>query len=158
MQFIKSKILFFAVCFSFIAKAQVLNTPDIVILNSPTTTQSENSVFIDPNDPDIILNANNSSPWTGSQATGPVRISAFGSIDGGNNWSGTTQVSDQSFADPAAAVISTSGTFFVGSVLNCHFQFSIPDFLLLTPHSLFLLASLLLSLQVSFYTDQFGLS
>jgi hypothetical protein len=44
---------------------RTLNSPDIPVTNLTDVTESENSVFVDPNNPSYLLNSNNSTSWSG---------------------------------------------------------------------------------------------
>lgn len=90
---------------------QSLNTPDNTIADNASITHSENSVFISPVNPDIILNSNNKSPLT------PFTFSVSGqfSLDGGVTWLGVVGDLNNSVGDPAV-VIGRSGRFYVGYI------------------------------------------
>jgi len=90
-----------------------VNSPDVLITNGQTHTQSENSIFINPNDPNNPLNGNNSiqlNPTQNSQ----LRTSVFSSTNTGNSWSGDLEATD-SRADPSM-VINNNGRFFNGYI------------------------------------------
>jgi hypothetical protein len=78
-----------------------VNAPDIPIINSTETIQFENSIAIDPNNPQIILSANNSKSWPGAQGLG---VSGFISTDGGSNWSTDFSGLPYSNEHPAAGI------------------------------------------------------
>ena len=91
------------------------DSPDVPVTDVGSSTQSENSVFVDPNDPDIMLNSNNSTSVTGPPSYGADALYTFdfaetfaGSISGaaGNN-----------DGDPAAC-IGTDGRWYVGYIAN----------------------------------------
>lgn len=90
----------------------VQNSPDFVIAEGETT-QSENAVFVDPNNNERILNSNNSSDF-------PVNIlfgaDYFVSEDEGQQWDGSIMgAGSDNNGDPSIA-ISNSGRFFIGKI------------------------------------------
>lgn len=89
---------------------------DIPVTTHRKTVQSENSVFIDPNDKDIILNSNNSAFWACSTVTEAYGADAFYSTDGGKKWDGSINgVGGSNYGDPAA-VIDLDGRYYVGYI------------------------------------------
>lgn len=84
---------------------QLLQTSNVYIINSSTTTQSENSVFISPLDKNHILNSNNSSDWPATILYG---ADYFTSSNGGTSWSGSIQGvgggTNVNRGDPAAVI------------------------------------------------------
>lgn len=90
----------------------IQDSPDVVIVEGGTT-QSENSVFIDPNDNERLFNSNNSSDF-------PVNV-LFGadhytSEDAGQNWEGEIYgAGGDNSGDPAAA-IDLNGRMYVGFI------------------------------------------
>jgi len=90
----------------------ILDSPDVVIVEGGTS-QSENSVFIDPNDNERLFNSNNSSDF-------PVNV-LFGadnytSDDAGQNWEGEIYgAGGDNSGDPAAA-IDLNGRMYVGFI------------------------------------------
>jgi len=63
-----------------------IDSPDVPVTNNSNSTQSENSIFIDPNNIDNIINSNNST--SGSTGYG---TSGLLSGDGGVSWGGSIQ-------------------------------------------------------------------
>ena len=91
----------------------VQDAPDVAITTAGNTTQSENSVFIDPQDSNVLLNSNNSSDFPVSFIFG---ASHFTSLDGAQSWQGSiTGVGGNNRGDPAAA-IDSNGRFYVGYI------------------------------------------
>ncbi|MCP4582732.1 MAG: T9SS type A sorting domain-containing protein [candidate division Zixibacteria bacterium] len=89
------------------------DSPDIAVTTDPLTTQSENSVFINPNDPLKLLNSNNSSDWPVTQIYG---TSYWMSDDGGQTWSGSIYgPGGPTKGDPAAA-IGLNGNYYIGGI------------------------------------------
>ncbi len=97
-----------------IARGMVsVNSPDVAVTAS-NTTQSENSVFVSPNDAALIINSNNSTPYP---STGSVYgADALVSADSAATWGGTTQgPSGSNSGDPTTA-INDAGRWFVGYI------------------------------------------
>ena len=89
------------------------DSPDILI-TSENATQSENSVFISPNDRFTVLNSNNSSPnpYPGYF----LGADDFFSTDGGQNWDGQINgAGSNNMGDPSTA-INYNGRWFVGYI------------------------------------------
>lgn len=77
------------------------------------TTQSENSVFVSPTNPQILLNSNNSSNWPVSQIFGS---SYWVSTNGGQTWTGSTAgAGGANNGDPATA-IDLTGRMYIGYI------------------------------------------
>ncbi len=90
------------------------DSPDVPIINTASSTQSENSVFIDPLDPDIVLNSNNSS---NNPLTSFFGADYFVSTDGGATWQGSVQgAGGPNRGDPAAAINRDDERFLVGYI------------------------------------------
>lgn len=95
------------------ASVREYDSPDIVVIADSTTTQSENSVFIDPNNPLLLLNSNNSSDWPVTTILG---ADWWISTDGGQTWSGSINgAGGQNKGDPATA-IDLNGRMYVGYI------------------------------------------
>jgi hypothetical protein len=89
------------------------DSPDVAVTTASNTTQSENSVFIDPNNPLVVLNANNSSDWPVNTIYG---IAAWVSTDGGQTWTGDVYGPvPETRADPATG-INVDGKMFTGYI------------------------------------------
>ena len=96
----------------------VQDSPDIAITSSGATTQSENSIFIDPEDETILLNSNNSSDWNGSYAVNLYGCDRFWSHDAASTWGGSIYgVGQVNNGDPATA-IGRNGWWYVGKINN----------------------------------------
>ncbi len=90
------------------------DSPDVVIPpNASNNSQSENSIFVDPNNPDNVLNSNNSSTWPVTQIFG---TSGFTSADGGQTWAGQTGGTGGNNSGDPAAVIDLNGRYYVGYI------------------------------------------
>jgi hypothetical protein len=91
------------------------DSPDIAVTTASNTTQSENSVFVDPSNPLVLLNANNSSDWP---VTSILGAAGWVSTDGGQTWSGSIDgVVPESYCDPATA-IDLNGRMYVGYITD----------------------------------------
>lgn len=87
------------------------NSPDVLIING--APQSENSVFINPNDPDNAMNSNNSGGASGFYGSNDVFTS-----DAGSSWSGQlTGAGGSNSGDPTTA-IDRNGRCYVGYITN----------------------------------------
>ena len=92
------------------------DSPDVPVTTITNTTQSENSVFVDPLDNNTVLNSNNSTDWTGSTVTVLYGADALYTRDGGTTWGGQiTGAGGANSGDPAAA-IGRHGWYYVGYV------------------------------------------
>ena len=93
-----------------------VDSTDVPVTTLANTTQSENSIFINPNDSNKLLNSNNSTDWNGFSVTTAYGSSGFMSIDGSSTWSGSVLgTGGPNNGDPAAA-IDLSGRYYVGHI------------------------------------------
>ena len=93
-----------------------VDSPDVPVTTATDTTQTENSIFVNPNDANKLLNSNNSTDWNGSFVTTLYGADAFMSADGGATWGGQVQgAGGPNRGDPAAA-IDLSGRYYVGYI------------------------------------------
>jgi hypothetical protein len=89
------------------------NSPDVPVTTT-NTTQSENSIFIDPSTAAMVVNSNNSTNYP---ATGTVYgADALTSSDSANTWGGTTQGPTGNNSGDPAVVINHSGRWFIGYI------------------------------------------
>ena len=94
----------------------VQDSPDIPTTSEPNLTQSENSVFVDPLDEDVVMNSNNSADWTGATVNQLYGADYLYSIDAAATWGGSFYGAGQTnYGDPAAA-ISSNGIWYVGKI------------------------------------------
>ena len=92
------------------------NSEDIPVTDSLNTTQSENSVFIEPDTEESILSSNNSTNWVAGYAEYSYGTDAFSSDDYGQSWEGImTGAGKTNNGDPAAA-ISFTGWRYIGRI------------------------------------------
>jgi hypothetical protein len=81
---------------------------DIPVTNLTDVTESENSVFIDPNNADFLLNSNNSTSWTGTTFGTLYGASYFQSSNAGIGWVGSpTGAGGTNSGDPTTAISLT---------------------------------------------------
>ena len=99
----------------------VIDSPDICVTNEPSnSTQSENSIVINPSNMDVLLNSNNSTP---QPSNGTVKgADALKSLDGGETWAGTVEGAGGPNSGDPAAVIDLNGRWFVGYIDNASGQ------------------------------------
>jgi hypothetical protein len=88
------------------------DSPDVP-LTTINSTQSENSVFVDPNDNTVVLQSNNSTENPVGNLYG---ANDFFTFDGGETWEGEVEgAGGPNSGDPATA-ISNNGTWYVGYI------------------------------------------
>lgn len=95
------------------AAAAYANSPDVAITSA--NSQSENSVFINPNNIAIALNSNN------SLVSGIYRTSAYSTSNSGSTWSGLNSVEPNSYADPAV-VIDNNNNWYINYITQGYKQ------------------------------------
>jgi hypothetical protein len=88
------------------------DSPDVPVAPF-STTQSENSVFVHPNDNQLVINSNNSTP---NPVSGLYGANALKTEDGGENWGGIVQGAGGSNSGDPVALIGLNGTYFIGSI------------------------------------------
>jgi hypothetical protein len=94
------------------------DSPDVPVTNITNTTQSENSVFIDPESEEIILNSNNSTSWANNYAQDAYGADGLFSSNWGQNWGGPVQgAGGNNKGDPTTA-IGLNGWWYVGKISN----------------------------------------
>ena len=81
------------------------NSVDIPVSNQTDLTESENSIFVDPNNADYLLNSNNSTGWDGTSYTTLYGANYFQSSNGGATWGGSYQgAGETNRGDPTTAI------------------------------------------------------
>jgi hypothetical protein len=91
------------------------NSPDVPVTTDAATTQSENTIFVNPLDNGAVLNSNNSTDYPFTQIYGTP---GFCTADSGKSWSGDiTGVDPISYCDPACA-IGLNGRYYVNYVMD----------------------------------------
>ncbi len=78
---------------------------DIPVTNLTNVTESENSIFVDPNNANYILNSNNSTSWSGGSVGTLYGANYFQSSNGGTTWGGTPNgAGGTNSGDPTTAI------------------------------------------------------
>ena len=96
------------------AMVATINSPDVAV--STNSTQSENSIIIDPNDNMIALNSNNSGGPNGNPPFyGANDLYTF---DGGETFDGENGGAGGNNSGDPAACIGTDGRWYVGYIKN----------------------------------------
>ncbi|MCX6306548.1 MAG: T9SS type A sorting domain-containing protein [Bacteroidetes bacterium] len=99
----------------------VVDSPDVLVTIEPSnSTQSENSIVVNPNNKSMLLNSNNSTP---QPSNGTVKgADALSSMDAAATWAGTVEGAGGSNSGDPAAVIDLNGRWFVGYIDNASGQ------------------------------------
>jgi len=90
------------------------DSPDVPV-TTENSTQSENSIFINPADPQNILNSNNSTANPYPPLYGANDLYSF---DGGLTWTGEIQGAGESNSGDPAVVIGNNGWYYVNYIIN----------------------------------------
>jgi len=100
---------------------RVIDSPDVPVTTEPSnSTQSENSIVVNPNDKTMYLNSNNSTP---QPSNGTVKgADALKTFDAGATWSGTVEGAGGPNSGDPAAVIDLNGRWFIGYIDNASGQ------------------------------------
>lgn len=93
----------------------ITDSPDVPV-TTVTSTQSENSVFIDPDDNTFLINSNNSTDWSGGSASGVYGASYFKSNDAGTTYSGSINGTGGSNSGDPTTAINRAGRQFVNFI------------------------------------------
>ncbi len=88
------------------------DSPDVPVTEE-NSTQSENSVFVDPTDPDHVLQSNNSTQNPVGSLYGANYLFSY---DFGNNWGGSIQGAGGSNSGDPATAINLEGRQYVGFI------------------------------------------
>ena len=92
------------------------DSPDIPLTDETNITQSENSIFVSPENEEILLNSNNSTDWNGSSAVLLSGANALYSDNSGQNWSGNLQAAGLVNSGDPATAIGLNGWWYVGKI------------------------------------------
>jgi len=99
-----------------------IKSPSVITEDSPdvpvtdiNSTQSENSIFVDPNDPDIVLNSNNSTQNPVGSLYGANDLYSF---DIGETWEGEVQGAGGSNSGDPTTAIGLNGRWYVNYINN----------------------------------------
>jgi len=98
------------------------NSPDVPLTTLTTVTESENSVFVDPDNANYILNSNNSTSWSGSSVGSVYGANYFQSTNAGIGWSGTTGGAGGSNSGDPTTAIGRNGREYVNFISSASGQ------------------------------------
>ncbi len=90
------------------------DSPDVPVTNQ-SSTQSENSIFVDPNADGTLLNSNNSTPESGGSVYGADGLFSF---DIGETWEGSIYGAGGNNSGDPATGIDRLGRWYVGYIAN----------------------------------------
>jgi len=90
------------------------NSPDVPVTTEPST-QSENSIFVDPSNNLVAFNSNNSTPASGGSVYGADYLYTF---DFATTWQGDVHGPNGSNSGDPASCIGTDGRWYVGYISN----------------------------------------
>lgn len=93
--------------------ASFVNSPDVAITIGDE--QTENSIFVNPNNIAIAINSNN------SKVAGIYRASAYNTSNTGASWLGLNSVEPNSYADPAV-VIDNNNNWYINYITQGYKQ------------------------------------
>lgn len=88
------------------------NSPDVPLFDE-SSTQSENSITIDPNNNEIVMNSNNSTP---NPISGIFGANFTASEDAGITWEGQKEGAGGGNSGDPAVAINRDGRYFVGYI------------------------------------------
>ena len=91
------------------------DSPDVPVIDVGSSTQSENSIFVDPNTKETALNSNNSTSVSGPPVYGADYLYTF---DLGETWGGSKNGAGGNNDGDPAACIGTDGRWYVGMISN----------------------------------------
>ncbi|MCX6244338.1 MAG: T9SS type A sorting domain-containing protein [Bacteroidetes bacterium] len=97
---------------------RVQDSPDRCVTGAESTTQSENSLFINPENEDELLNSNNSTDWDGTYAYVLFGVNDRYSEDGGNGWAGEIEAAGNINQGDPSVVIGRNGWWYAGKINN----------------------------------------
>ena len=92
------------------------NSPDVAVITG-ATSQSENSIFVDPMNNETVINSNNSTSTPGGGLT-LYGANDLYSFDSGETWDGELQGAGGSNQGDPAALIGRNGRWYIGYIKN----------------------------------------
>ncbi|MCF8306604.1 MAG: PKD domain-containing protein [Ignavibacteriales bacterium] len=95
------------------------NSPDVPVSSATNNGQSENSIFVNPFQKNMVLNSNNSTNYPVSTLYG---TSYFLTDSYGNTWGGSPNGAGGSNSGDPAAAISLTGRYYIGFINNNYGQ------------------------------------
>ncbi len=90
------------------------DSPDVPV-STDNTTQSENSMFVDPDNNLVVINSNNS---TDNPVYNLFGANSLQSVDGSLTWGGTYQGAGGSNSGDPVALIGRDGAYYIGAISN----------------------------------------
>jgi hypothetical protein len=94
----------------------VEDSPDVPVTGETATTQSENSIFIDPQTEDHTLNSNNSTDWTGATVNQLFGADYLYSLDAAATWGGSINGAGQGNVGDPTTAIGVNGWWYIGKI------------------------------------------
>ena len=94
------------------------DSPDVPVTNLTNVTESENSVFVDPNNADYLLNSNNSTSWSGGSVGSIYGANYFQSSNAGIGWVGSPNGAGGSNSGDPTTAIGLNGREYVNFISN----------------------------------------
>jgi hypothetical protein len=90
------------------------DSPDVPVASN-SSTQSENSIFVNPNDNQVAVNSNNSTP---NPVSGIYGANSTETYDGGLTWDGSVQGAGGSNSGDPVALVGLDGAYYIGAISN----------------------------------------
>ncbi len=100
----------------------VQDSPDVPVTDITNTTQSENSIFVSPENEDIILNSNNSTDTINGSGIVLYGSDNFSSPDAALSWTGSIFGTGGSNSGDPTTAIGLNGWWYVGKINNGYGQ------------------------------------
>lgn len=97
-------------------KSLITDSPDVPVTSITSTTQSENSVFVDPDNNSFIINSNNSTDWSGTTVGSVFGADYFKSNDAGTTYTGTINGAGAANSGDPATAIGRNGRQYVNFI------------------------------------------
>jgi hypothetical protein len=98
------------------------DSPDVCVTGTESITQSENSIYINPENDGEVLNSNNSSDWNGSVVSFVYGSDALLSEDAGISWAGDPGGAGGSNMGDPSVTIARNGTWYAAQINNQYGQ------------------------------------
>jgi hypothetical protein len=96
----------------------VQDSPDVPVTSLTNTTQSENSIFVSPENEDLILNSNNSTDTNSGSSIAFYGSDNFYSNDAASTWGGSIFGAGGSNSGDPTTAIGLNGWWYVGKISN----------------------------------------
>jgi len=91
------------------------DSPDVPVATEGASTQSENSIFVNPLDNQVAVNSNNSTP---NPASGVYGANSTETYDGGLTFDGSVQGAGGGNSGDPVALIGLDGTYYINAISN----------------------------------------